>query len=179
VVMLVLNKLGIARDRMTLEEVSDAHYEQALEYTIEKGSVARFGKVNSKLLDQFDIRQDVYAAEFNWDLVMRMHKKAKTVFRPLPRFPEVKRDLSLMLDKNVKFKQLEDLAYKTERRILKAVDLFDVYEGEKIEKGKKSYALSFILLDEEKTLTDKQIEKVMNRIAAAYEKETGAVVRGS
>jgi phenylalanyl-tRNA synthetase beta chain len=110
---------------------------------------------------------------------MRMHKKAKTVFRPLPRFPEVKRDLSLMLDRHVKFAQLEELAFRTERRILKEVDLFDVYEGDKIEKGKKSYALSFILLDEEKTLKDKQIDKVMNRIATAFEKELGAVVRGS
>ena len=179
VVTQILGKLGIDSSKMKMDEISDEQYAQALEYSIEKGSVARFGKVNSTLLKQFDIKQDVYAAEFNWDLVMRMHKKATTVFSPLPRFPEVKRDLSLMLDKNVKFGQLEELAYKTERRILKAVDLFDVYEGDNIEQGKKSYALSFILLDEEKTLTDKQIDKVMKRIANAYEKETGAVVRGS
>jgi phenylalanyl-tRNA synthetase beta chain len=179
VVMQILDKLGIDQSKVKMTEISDEQYEQALEYSIEKGIVARFGKVNSKLLGRFDIKQEVYAAEFNWDLVMRMHKKAKTVFRPLPRFPEVKRDLSLMLDKNVKFGQLEALAYQTERKILKAVDLFDVYEGDKIEKGKKSYALSFILLDEEKTLTDKQIVKVMGRIAAAYEKELSAVVRGS
>ncbi len=179
VVMLVLDKLGIDRGRMKMGEISDAQFDQALEYRIEKGSVARFGKVNSTLLESFDIKQEVYAAEFNWDLVMRLHKKAKTVFRPLPRFPEVKRDLSLMLDRHITFAQLKELAFKTERKILKAVDLFDVYEGEKIEQGKKSYALSFILLDEEKTLKDKQIDKVMGRIALAFEKELGAVVRGS
>lgn len=178
-VLTVLGKLGIDMGKVNRSEISDAQYDQALEYSIEKGSVVRFGKVDGDLLKKFDIKQDVYAAEFNWDLVMRLHKKAKTVYRPLPRFPEVKRDLSLMLDRNVKFAQLEELAYKTERRILREVDLFDVYEGEKIEKGKKSYALSFLLLDEEKTLTDKQIDKVMNRIAAAFEKELGAVVRGS
>lgn len=178
-VTMVLEKLGIDKGRLKRTEISDEHYEQALDYSIEKGSVVKFGKVHGNLLGSFDIKQEVYAAEFNWDLVMRMHKKAKTVFRPLPRFPEVKRDLSLMLDRNVKFAELEELAYKTERRILKEVDLFDVYEGDKIEKGKKSYALSFILMDEEKTLTDKQIDKVMNRIASACEKELGAVVRGS
>lgn len=178
-VMLVLNKLGIDRGKMKMTETSDAQYEQSLQYSIEKGTVVRFGKVHGNLLRSFDIGQEVYAAEFNWDLVMRMHRKAKTVFRPLPRFPEVKRDLSLMLDRNVKFAQLEELAYQTERKILRDVDLFDVYEGDKIEQGKKSYALSYILMDEEKTLTDKQIDKVMNRIAAAYEKELGAVVRGS
>lgn len=178
VVMLVLDKLGIDRAKMKMGEISDAQFDQALEFSIEKGSVARFGKVNSKLLESFDINQEVYAAEFNWDLVMRLHKKAKTVFRPLPRFPEVKRDLSLMLDRHITFVQLKELAFKTERRILKEVDLFDVYEGDNIEQGKKSYALSFILLDEEKTLKDKQIDKVMGRIALAFEKELGAVVRG-
>ena len=178
VVMLVLDKLGIDRGKMKMGEISDAQFDQALEFSIEKGSVARIGKVNSKLIESFDIKQEVYAAEFNWDLVMRLHKKAKTVFRPLPRFPEVKRDLSLMLDRHITFAQLEALAFKTERRILKKVDLFDVYEGDNIEQGKKSYALSFILLDEEKTLKDKQIDKVMGRIALAFEKELGAVVRG-
>ncbi len=179
VVMLVLDKLGIGRSKLKMGEISDAQFDQALEYSIEKGTVARFGKVNSKLLESFDIKQEVYAAEFNWDLVMRLHKKAKTVFRPLPRFPEVKRDLSLMLDRHITFAQLEALGFKTERRILKEVDLFDVYEGDNIEQGKKSYALSFILLDDEKTLKDKQIDKVMGRIASSFEKELGAVVRGS
>jgi len=150
-----------------------------LVYSIEKGTVVTIGKVSKRKLKEFDIKQDVYSAEFNWDLVMRLHKKSKIAYQVLPRFPEVKRDLSLMLDKAIKFDQLRELAFKTEKRLLKNVDLFDVYEGDKIEKGKKSYALSFILLDEEKTLTDKQIDKVMKKISLTYERELSAVVRGA
>jgi phenylalanyl-tRNA synthetase beta chain len=177
-VMMVLGKLGIDTGKLEVKEVKNDAYDQALEYHTGKGRVLTFGKVAGGLLKAFDIRQEVYAAEFNWDLVVRLHKKSSVVFRPLPRFPEVKRDLSLMLDRSVRFEQLRELAFKTERKILKQVDLFDVYEGEKIGSGKKSYALSFTLLDEEKTLTDKQIDKSMGRISSAFEAELGAVVRG-
>jgi phenylalanyl-tRNA synthetase beta chain len=177
-VMMVLGKLGIDTGKLEAAEVKNDAYDQALEYRSGKGRVLIFGKVAGSLLKAFDIRQEVYAAEFNWDLVVRLHKKSRVIFRPLPRFPEVKRDLSLMLDRSVRFEQLKELAFKTEGKILKQVDLFDVYEGEKIESGKKSYALSFTLLDEEKTLTDKQIDKAMGRISAAFEQELGAVVRG-
>ena len=109
---------------------------------------------------------------------MRLHKKSRISFSPLPKFPEVRRDLSLMLPRTTRFEELEALAYKSERKLLKEVDLFDVYEGDKIEAGKKSYALSFVLQDEEKTLTDKQIDKVMAKISRTFEQELGAVVRG-
>ncbi|MDA3823969.1 MAG: phenylalanine--tRNA ligase subunit beta [Bacteroidales bacterium] len=178
-VSLILAKLGVDMKKLLVSETSDASFDQALQYSIEKGKVVSLGKVSSKALKAFDIKQDVYAAEFNWDLIMRLLKKSKVTFQALPRFPEVKRDLSLMLDKTIKFEQLQELAFKTEKRLLKHVDLFDVYEGDKIEAGKKSYALSFILLDEEKTLTDKQIDKVMKKISQSYERELAAVVRGS
>jgi phenylalanyl-tRNA synthetase beta chain len=178
-VMMVFDKLGIDTGKLEMKEVKDEAYDQALEYHTSKGRVITFGKVAGSLLKAFDIRQEVYAAEFNWDLVMRLHKKSKVTFRPLPRFPEVRRDLSLMLDTAVQFEQLRDLAFRTEKKLLKQVDLFDVYEGEKIESGKKSYALSFTLRDEEKTLADKQIDKTMGRIATAFEQELGAVVRGA
>jgi phenylalanyl-tRNA synthetase beta chain len=178
-VEMVLGKLGIETGKLEVKEVKNDAYDQALEYHTGKGRVLTFGRVSGGLLKAFDIRQEVYAAEFNWDLVLRLHKKSSVVFRPLPRFPEVNRDLSLMLDKGVRFEQLRELAFKTERKILKQVDLFDIYEGEKIESGKKSYALSFTLLDEEKTLTDKQIDKAMGRISQAFVQELGAVVRGA
>jgi len=161
-----------------MKEIKDDAYDQALEYHAQAGRVVTIGKVSSKMLKTFDIGQDVYAAEMNWELLLQLHKKTSVTFRPLPRFPEVKRDLSLMLGRNIRFEQLHKLAFSTEKRILKNMDLFDVYEGDKIESGKKSYAISFTLLDEEKTLTDKQIDKVMKRIATAFEKELGAVVRG-
>lgn len=175
----VMNKLGIDQDKLEVKEISNETYDQALEYHSSAGRIAVFGNVNKKLLKSFDIDQEVYAAEMHWERLLKLHRRAKITFRPLPRFPEVKRDLSLMLDKKVKFAQLQKLAYATEKKFLKKVELFDVYEGEKIESGKKSYAISFTLLDENKTLTDKQIDKVMKRIATACEKELGAVVRGS
>jgi phenylalanyl-tRNA synthetase beta chain len=96
----------------------------------------------------------------------------------VPRFPAVRRDLSLLLDREVQFSQLKELAFRAEHKLLRDVDLFDVYEGEKLPKGRKSYALSFILQDMEHTLTDEQVEKAMGRIRAAYERELGAELRG-
>jgi phenylalanyl-tRNA synthetase beta chain len=95
----------------------------------------------------------------------------------LPRFPEVKRDLSLLIDKNLSFEKIREVSLKAERKLIVSINLFDVYEGDKIEKDKKSYAVSYILQDQEQTLTDKQIEKVMEKIRLALEKETGARVR--
>ena len=147
-------------------------------YAINGSTVVEFGTVSGEVLKQFDIEQPVYAAEFNWDQVLKMLKKQKILFKPLPRFQVVTRDFSLMLDKQVTFESLRVLAFKTERKLLQKVSLFDVYDGEKIEKGKKSYALTFTLLDNDKTLTDKQIDKTMMNIARAFEREFGAVVRG-
>ncbi|MEN8156485.1 MAG: phenylalanine--tRNA ligase subunit beta [Bacteroidota bacterium] len=140
--------------------------------------VVEYGRVSSPLLKQFDIKQDVYAAEFNWDVVLKLLARHRILFKPLPRFQVVTRDFSLLLDRGVTFESLRKLAFRTERRLLKNVALFDVYEGAKIEKGKKSYALTFTLLSEEKTLTDKQIDKTMMNLARAFEKEFGAQVRG-
>ncbi|MEX0987013.1 MAG: phenylalanine--tRNA ligase subunit beta [Bacteroidales bacterium] len=178
-VLNIMDKLGIDRGKFTSKELATDTYTQVLEYHVEKGKVISLGKVSDSLLKSFDLKQDVYAAELNWDLVLRLHKRTRIKFSPLPKFQEVKRDLSLLLDRKIKFEQMETLAFKSEKKLLKKVDLFDVYEGEKIENGKKSYALSFTLLDEEKTLTDKQIDMVMKKISASFEKELGAVVRGA
>ncbi len=176
---LVLGKLGISTSKFEVKETADSSYSDGLDYATGKGTVITLGKVSENLLKRFDIDQEVYAAEFNWDLVMKLARKSKIVYKPLPKFPEVKRDLSLMLNKDVKFEQLHALAFKAERRLLKKIELFDIYEGDKIEAGKKSYAISFILMDEEKTLTDKQIDKVMMNISRTYEQELNAVVRGA
>jgi phenylalanyl-tRNA synthetase beta chain len=128
-------------------------------------------------LQRADIKASVYYADFNWEVVMAAIKNNKIVFEELPRFPEVRRDLSMVLAKEVKFEQLRALAAKTEKSLLRRISLFDVYEGDKIEQGKKSYAVSFYLQDTTKTLTDDQIDKIMNNLAKAFERELGAQIR--
>ncbi|MEA3460716.1 MAG: phenylalanine--tRNA ligase subunit beta [Bacteroidota bacterium] len=177
-VELVLTKLGI--DPMVLEctGLSDPDFDDALAYNYKSTSLVVFGQVSRHTVKKFDIKQQVYAAEFNWDLIMQAISGHRVLFNPLSRFQIVTRDFSLMLDRKVTFESLRTLAFKAEKKLLKKVTLFDVYEGDKIEKGKKSYALTFTLLDKDKTLTDKQIDKAMLRIARAFEQELGASVRG-
>jgi phenylalanyl-tRNA synthetase beta chain len=119
----------------------------------------------------------VFFAEISFQTVVSFAKQDKTVYRELARFPEVRRDLALVIDKDVNFSALRDIAFRTERKLLKNVGLFDIYEGDKLPAGKKQYALSFIIQDEEKTLTDKYIEQIMQNLLAAFEKEIGAVLR--
>ena len=174
----VLKKIGIDPLSLDTGPCNNPSYSESQLYTLKKESLVEFGKVEGGLLDRFDIRQDVYAAEYNWDVVMRILADHRILFAPLPRSQVVTRDFSLLLDRGVSFESLRKVAYQTEKKILKDVTLFDVYEGEKIDRGKKSYALTFTLLDEEKTLTDKQIDKTMLNIARAFEREFGAQVRG-
>ncbi len=125
-----------------------------------------------------DIKQEVLYADFNWDLIMEAVKKNNKLFyKEVPKFPEVRRDLALLIDKTTRFEQLEQLAYQTEKNLLKSVNLFDVYEGDKLPAGKKSYALSFIIQDENATLTDNQIEKIMEKLMKTYQEKAGAEIR--
>jgi phenylalanyl-tRNA synthetase beta chain len=174
----VLVKMGI--DPRTLESATHDHpdFSEHMAYSFQGLLLVGFGSVDPALLREFEIKQAVYAAEFNWDNVMTILAGHRIRYKSLPRFQVVTRDFSLMLDRKVTFESLRVLAFMTEKKLLKEVSLFDVYEGDKIEKGKKSYALTFTLLDEEKTLTDKQIDKVMLNLARAFERELGAVVRG-
>jgi phenylalanyl-tRNA synthetase beta chain len=175
---LVLMKLGIDPGELESKASDNPNLDEALTYIHNSSQLVEYGRVAQSKLEQFDIKQQVYAAEFDWDLVLEALDAHRILFKPLPRFQVVSRDFSLMLDKKVTFESLRTLAFKAEKKLLKKVTLFDVYEGDKIEKGKKSYALTFTLLDEDKTLTDKQIDKAMLRIANAFEKELGASVRG-
>jgi phenylalanyl-tRNA synthetase beta chain len=136
-----------------------------------------FGFVNKKILKTFDIDVPVYYAEFNWDNLLKVTAKHSIRFTEIPKYPEVRRDLALLIDKEVRFNQIKELAYKTEKKFLKQISLFDVFEGEKLGNHKKSYAVSFILQDENKTLTDKQIDKIMNNFIRVFEKEIGAQIR--
>ena len=134
-------------------------------------------QVDKKLLKKFDIDQDVFYADLNWKLILKESKKYKAVITDLPKFPEVKRDFALLVDKQVQFADLSRAAFETERKLLKQVYLFDVYEGKGLEPGKKSYALSFILRDEEKTLNDKQIEAIMSKLQKTFEEKFDAKLR--
>jgi len=174
----VLVRVGIDLNNLETGSGSNPDYSDYQVYTLHQQPLVEFGVVADHLLTRSEIKQPVYAAEFHWDRVMAELKERKILFSPLSRFHVVTRDFSMILEKHVTFDALRKLAFSTEKKYLKEVVLFDVYEGEKIEKGKKSYALSFTLLDEEKTLTDKQIERVMLSLARAFEKEYHAVIRG-
>jgi phenylalanyl-tRNA synthetase beta chain len=139
--------------------------------------LADFGKLRKPLLKKFDINSDTFFADLNWEVLVNLAAERKISYREVPKQPSVRRDLALLLDKKVHYTEIENLAYQTERHLLKEVNLFDVYEGESLGTEKKSYALSFTLQDEEKTLTDSEIEKVMNKLQSAFEKNLGAMLR--
>jgi phenylalanyl-tRNA synthetase beta chain len=170
----LLEALGISN--FTSSESSYAAFEFGISYQLDKNIIVEFGSVNKAHLNKFDIKQSVFYAQFNWSALVKAYKKLKVTFVELPLYPSVRRDLAMLLDKSVKYEQLRTLALNTERKLLKEVNLFDVYEGEKLG-NKKSYALSFILQSEEATLTDKQIEKVMEKLIESYKSTFGAELR--
>ena len=137
----------------------------------------QMGVVAPRIRRAFDLKQEVYYLEMNFDALVKSTRKHRIAFEELSKFPEVKRDLALLVDRQVTFAQLRAIALATERKLLKSVSLFDVYEGDKLPEGKKSYALSFVLEDKSQTLTDKAIERVMNNLQAQFERQAGAVVR--
>ena len=124
-----------------------------------------------------DIDAEVYFADLNWNAILAELGDQKVRYTELAKFPEVKRDLALLLDKSVTFAEIEKIAFETERKLLKSVNLFDVYEGKNLEEGKKSYAVSFVLQDEAKTLTDGQIEPIMKKLQGNFETKLGAKLR--
>ncbi len=133
--------------------------------------------VSKSVKGQLDIKQDVYAATLYWSAFLNHIKKHSVKYHELPKYPEVKRDLALVIDKAVSYGDLYRIATKTERQLLKKVSLFDVYEGKNLPEGKKQYALSFTLRDDSKTLTDKQVEVIMDKLLKAFEKDAGAQLR--
>lgn len=176
----ILAKCGIdmsgARQGVEEKQSADAMLSSALEVMVNTKTLVRYGTIKKTVLKQFDITADVLYADFNWDALVKLSSKNKTTFKEMPKFPEVKRDLSMVLDRHIHFGEIEKIAFATERKLLKEVNLFDVYQGDKIEQGKKSYAISFILQDTASTLTDAQIDKVMNKLMENFEK-AGAVIR--
>jgi phenylalanyl-tRNA synthetase beta chain len=176
-VELILNRLGIRPESLLAAESNKKYFAESLTYSFNNKVIAEAGRISKIFTDVFDINQDVYYGHFEWDSILKMISKYTIQYQELPKFPSVKRDLALLVDKEIKFSQIRALAFKTERNILKDISLFDVYESDSLGKNKKSYAISFILRDELKTLTDKNIDKVMDSFVKIFEKELGAHIR--
>jgi len=140
-------------------------------------NLVEFGVVSKRSLKKLDISSEVFYADFDWDLIVRSVRNNKISYAEVSKFPSVRRDLSMLLNKDISFDQLKQIAQKTEKGLLKEVNVFDVYVGDKLPEGKKSYALSFLLQDEEKTLTDKQIDAIMQKLILNFEKQAGAEMR--
>lgn len=170
----LLEKCGISAYKSV--ESAYANFDGGLSYQLNGKWLAELGTVSKVQLKKFDIGQPVMYACLNWDVLMKVLSKNKVQFRDIGKYPSVKRDLALLIDRSVTYQQVEELALATEKKFLKEVNLFDIYEGEKLG-NKKSYAVSFTLMNQEATLTDKQIEGVMEKLIAGYKEKLGAELR--
>ena len=174
----ILRRLGIKLATVIQHETSSDLFSQAIALTTRSGKqLAIYGIVNQSLAKKTDVEQPVCFAEISWNQLLKELSKHKVNYTEIPRFPSVRRDLALLLDKSVSFAQIEKIAFETEKKLLREVALFDVYEGKNLEAGKKSYAVSFILQDETKTLTDAQIESIIKKMLSNFENQLGAKLR--
>lgn len=174
----IFRRLGFNLRNLVVGEYADDLLSEALTIYSKAGrKLAVYGIVHPKIRKVMDIDVDVYFADINWTSVLAELDNTNIKYAEISKFPEVKRDLALLLDKNVAFADIEKIAYETERKLLKKVNLFDVYEGKNLEIGKKSYAVSFVLQDDSKTLTDAQIESIMKKLQGNYETKLGAKLR--
>jgi phenylalanyl-tRNA synthetase beta chain len=173
----ILKKLGLF-SRIQTTDTQWEIFEEGIDLNIKNKPLVHLGIVDRELIAQFDIKGQVFYADFDWDYLFTLLKADNIKIADLPKFPAVRRDLSMLLNKTVTFKSIVDLAFKTERKLLKSVELFDVYEGKGMDPDKKSYAVSFVLQDAYKTLNDKAIDKAMGRIQQVLERELGARLRG-
>lgn len=176
-VEMVLSRLGINPDNLTTGESGKKYFAESVTYISNTKVLAEAGRISKSYLGKFDIKQEVYYGHIDWDLILKLIKNHSIRFTELPKYPAVRRDLALLIDRSIKFSQIRDIAFKVEKNLLKKVDLFDVYESDSLGENKKSYAVSFILRDELKTLTDKNIDKVMNNLIRAYTQEINAQIR--
>lgn len=174
-VLAMLKYAGIRKTQVSPSEKGEL-YEYSVTISKEGKVIGTLGKLKKELINLYGIKQEVFQAQLNWNTIVELYK-SDIAYEPIPKYPEVKRDLSLVLDKKISYADIQQLAFKQEKKLLNRMNLFSVYEGDKIEKGKKAYAISFFLQDKFKTLTDKQIDKSMNSLMNLYEKELGAIIR--
>jgi phenylalanyl-tRNA synthetase beta chain len=175
IVVSVLSRFGFENLKVTAAK--NDIFSEGITISNKKIRLVEMGVVKNSILKNFGIKQEVLYADFNWDNVLEHAGNKKITVSQLSKYPEVKRDLALLLNEDVKFSDLYQAAFQSEKKFLKNIDLFDVYTGDKLPEGKKSYALSFILQDESKTLNDKQIDKIMSKLQQTFTKQFGAELR--
>ena len=175
IVMSILERIGVTNIKTS--PVKSDVFSEGIVLSLGKNKLVEFGVIKKKILKEFGIKQEVLFADFDWTSILSISGKKKIKVSMLPKFPSVKRDLALLLDLKITFKEIYDLAFQSERNLLKDVGLFDVYQGDKLPEGKKSYAVSFVLQDNNKTLEDRQIDKIMQKLQQSFEKNLGAVLR--
>lgn len=171
----ILSRLGLTKYKV--KEVNINGLSSGLMYSVKKKPLVYFGNVDSNILKSYKIRNSVFIADFNWDLILDLVGNNKIVYKPVNKFPIIRRDLSLLINQDVSFSQLEKIARSVNNSLLQEVNLFDVYIGDKLPDNKKSYAISFVFEDTSKTLTDYQIDEVMKKLIAEFESSVGAEIR--
>ena len=171
----VFSRLGVTKLRTS--PIKNDVFSEGIVLSLGKTKLVEFGIVKRSILKSFGISQEVLFADFNWDNVIEVAKFNKIKFTPISKYPEVKRDFALLLDEKITFEEIHTIAKQSEKKLLKDINLFDVYQGQNLPSGKKSYAVSFTLEDKEKTLTDKQIDKIMSKLQNSFEKQLGAELR--
>ncbi len=175
IVLSVLDRLGVTK--LKSSPIQNDLFAEGLSLSIGKAKLVDFGIVKKSVLKHFSISQEVLYADFKWDIILEYARHTKIKYTDIPKFPEVRRDFALLLDESVNFEDIHTIAKQTEKFFLKDINLFDVYQGKSLPKGKKSYAVSFTLQDDKKTLTDKQIDKIMNKLQNNFESKLGAELR--
>jgi phenylalanyl-tRNA synthetase beta chain len=170
----ILSRLGL--DKTQNVPVSNDVFAEGIAFAIGNDILVEMGTVKKSIVKHFDIKQEVFYAEFHWELVLKLLSN-KMKFTPIAKYPEVRRDFALLVDTNVAFESIYKVARQTEKSLLKDINLFDVYEGKNLPEGKKSYAVSFTIQDTSKTLTDVQIDKIMGKLQSNFESELGAQLR--
>lgn len=168
---------SLGYDNLNFDETNHPDFDIAFELIHRKNSYGHFGLISKKLKETYDIDEDIYIADLDWNKITEKAFLSPLKYEDVPRFPVMKRDFALLIDKEVSFESLESISYKTERKILKSVQLFDVFEDEKLPKGKKSYGITFTFQDQNKTLTDKHIDKIMEKLKGNFIKEFNAELR--
>ena len=151
-------------------------FSEGIAIKFDNETIVELGVIKKSILKHFGIKQEVLYADFDWDLILKK-TSTKIKYAEIPKYPEVRRDLALLLDQNITYESIYKIARQTEKTLLKNINLFDVYEGQNLPEGKKSYALSFTIQDNSKTLTDAQIDKIMGKLQKNFETELGAVLR--
>lgn len=178
-VEMLLKRFGADISSFETEAAPSDIFSEGLTYLLpgNKKKLAVMGTVNPALAKKFDVKQPVFAAEISWPVLLELIGRVKVKFHELPKFPEVRRDLAVLIDEKITYSSLRQSAFRSAKKVLKQMTLFDVYRGDKIPDGKKQYAMNFVLQDNEKTLTDQEVEKVMNKLLAVFQNEYGATLR--